>query len=96
MGLRVAWATMCTGAQGHRGTWPQGHRVRGAVAAGGWGKGWGSSPGDRVTVRVVEDGEPAVVDRVGRLVEDEVEGVAAPLPVEEAVHLVRVRVRVSG
>ena len=84
MGFRVVWA------------WPQGHRVRGAVAVGGWGKGWGSSPGDRVTVRVVEDGEPAVVDRVGRLVEDEVEGVAAPLPVEEAVHLVRVRVRVSG
>ena len=83
-------------AQGNRGTWPQGHSVRGGVAVGGWGKGWGSSPGDRVAVRVVEDGEPAVVDRVGGLVEDEVEGVAAPLPVEEAVHLVRVRVRVGG
>ena len=76
----------------------QRHRVRGVVAVGGWGKGWGSSPGDRVAVRVVEDGEPAVVDGVGGPVEDEVEGVAAPLPVEEAVHLARVRVmvRVSG
>ena len=36
-------------------------------------------------MRVVEDGEPAVVDGVGGLVEDEVEAIAAPLPVEEAV-----------
>ena len=84
---------MCTGAQGHMATGAQGE---GWSCGWGWGKGWGSSPGDRVAVRVVEDGEPAVVDRVGRLVEDEVEGVAAPLPVEEAVHLVRVRIRVSG